>query len=258
MSTRTSNVDPSHSVPVQPDSRQQLTYLPGQTSSTPFLTSPLHESIEGTRQPDSMSYGLDDPRASAYHRGPVRTARRQRMSSHERHRRTFRDHSRSRRTTPYGTSRGRSERPIDTFEDVNAHRMTGRGPSESHDPTGAHNENIEAERFLSRADVRQSISEQRLDQPAFGRSTSASQQLPSSQPSFHQATPQWTPPHQSSFDTMIDRMVVMLAEENIHTTHEQVREMVLRLQQRSASLAPVNMGEDTAESNEGRQPRWFH
>ena len=129
--------------------------------------------------------------------------------------------------------------------------MTARGPSESYDPTSSRDENMEAERFLSRADVRQSVTEQqRSEQPT----SSANQQFSSSQPSFRQATPRWVAPQPSSFDIMIDRIVVMLAEEGIRATHEQVRDMVRRLEQRIVSLAEE---EDTAERNEGRQPRWF-
>ena len=51
---------------------------------------------------------------------------------------------------------------------------------------------------------------------------------------FHQS-----PSHQSSFNTMIDRMITMFAEEDMRATHDQVQDMVLRLQQPSISGASV-------------------
>ena len=57
---------------------------------------------------------------------------------------------------------------------------------------------------------------------------------------------------------MVDRMVTMLAEEDIRASHDQVRDMVLRLQQPSISDASLAMEEDTAERNEARQSRRFH
>lgn len=214
------------------------------------------QSTVGVRQPASMPYGQADQAASVeHHPGPVRTRRRQQLSPNELYRRTLRDDSRNARTAPYETGRARTARPIAKFEEADVHGMTAHEPPERfHRPTGAYNRNMEVERFLSRTDLRDPLPSQISHRTVFKRSTSAPQRSPSPQTRFYRAPSS----HQSSFDTMVDRMVTMLAEEDIRASHDQVRDMVLRLQQPSISDASLAMEEDTAERNEARQSRRFH
>ena len=110
------------------------------------------------------------------------------------------------------------------FEDANVHHTTAHeSPERLHPYSSGYDVNVEADRFLSQTDFSQYFPEQLASQPAFGQSNSAIRQPTSSQPAMAR-------PKRSSFDTMIERMVAMLAKEGIFATNAEVRDMVLKLQ----------------------------
>ena len=278
-----SAVDPGRSLPFQPNQQNYSTHFPRPLSPAPFSTSPNNQSIVRTSESAPMSRDKEGQAAPVHHLGPDRGRRREQLSSDERYRRTFRDDSRSRRHAPYEIGRARGARPVAMFQGGAVHARTAHRSPERVYPTSPYNENVEAERFLS-----QSVPQQSPIQPAFRQPTSASHRSPSTQQVFRRPPQQSSfdvmidrmvsmlaqedirvthaqvretlrrgPSRQSSFDTMIDRMVEMLAEEDFHVTHAQVQDLVLRLQQPTISPASVTMEEDTAERLETRHLRRF-
>ena len=274
-----SAVDPGRTLLFQPNQQNYSTYFPRPVSPALFSTSPNNPSIVRTRESAPMSRDKEAQAAPVHHLGPERTRGRRRLSSDELYRRTFRDDSRTRRHAPYDINRARAARPVTTFEREDLHGRSSHRSQERIHP--------EVERFFGQSNLSQSVPEPPR-QPPVRQPTSASHRSPSTQQVFRRPPQQSSfdvmidrmvamlaqedirvthaqvretlrrgPSRQSSFDTMIDRMVEMLAEEGFRVTHAQVQDLVLRLQQPTISPASVTMEEDTAERLESRHLRRF-